>query len=117
MWICAWFLKNPLSPAWPRLDAVSTTALAKVLYGMLRSDVRLYVWRGRQLGARAVRPDLEQDKVVLAAEVLRHFARAFPNIALCRRCRGRPSRLVLEDLVEQRRDAGASLAGTRIAGD
>ena len=40
---------------------------------------------------RAFGPDLEQDEVVLAAEVLRHRARAFPNRALCRRCRGRPT--------------------------
>jgi hypothetical protein len=43
--------RGPLSPAWPRLEAVSITALANLLYGTLRSDVRLYVCCGCQVGA------------------------------------------------------------------
>ena len=86
---------------------VRDAAIGREIVGVLRLPVR---WR-------VVRPDLEQDKIVLAAEVPRHFGERFPIESFVVDAEAAPAGLVLENLVEQRRDAGARLAGTGVAGD
>ena len=72
---------------------------------------RLPAWR------RAFGADLEQDQIVLASEVPRHRRERFPIEAFVVDAEAAPRRLVLEDLEEQRSDAGARLAGAGVAGD
>ena len=48
-----------------------------------------------------VRPDLEQDEIVLAAEVLGHLRERFPINPFVVDAEAAPRRLVLEDLEKQ----------------
>ena len=50
-------------------------------------------------------PDLEQDEIVLAAEVFGHFREGLPINSFVVDAEAAPGRFVLEDLKEQRRDA------------
>ena len=66
---------------------------------------------------RALRSDLQQDQIVFAAEVPRHLRKRFPIDAFVVDAEAAPGRFVLEDLEEQRRDAGARFARAGVAGD
>ena len=50
---------------------------------------------------RVVRPDLEQDEIILAAEVLGHFGEGLPINSFVVDAEAAPSRFVLEDLEKQ----------------
>src|SRR5262249_16172283 len=62
-----------------------------------------------------VRPDLEQDEIILAAEVLGHLRECFPINSFGVDAETAPRRFVLEDLVKQTCDARSSFARARIA--
>ena len=117
MCICAWLLKNPLSPPCPRLVAVSTTNLAYVINGMLRSPVRLKQYGGVHCDCRIVGADLQMNQVMLTPVMLGHRRERFPIHAFFINAQSAPSRFVLKNLMGELIDAGTGFAGAGVAGD
>ena len=74
------------------------------------------VWR-LPVGGRGFWPHLQQNQIILAIEVRGHLTKRFPIHAFVINAESTPRRLALENLVEQLRDARASLAGAGVAGD
>src|SRR5712691_1024441 len=64
-----------------------------------------------------VRPDVEQDEIILAAEVLGHLRECFPINSFVVDAETAPRRLVMEDLVKQTCDARSGFARAGVAGD
>src|SRR5437870_11059986 len=62
-------------------------------------------------------PDLEQDEIILAAEVLGHLRECFPINPFVVDAEAAPRRFVLEDLIKQTCDARSGFTRARIAGD
>src|ERR1700730_8431535 len=64
-----------------------------------------------------IRPDLEQDEIILAPKVLGHLRECFPINSFVVDAEAAPRRFVLEDLVKQTCDARSGLARACVAGD
>src|SRR5512132_2470719 len=64
-----------------------------------------------------IRPDLEQDEIILAAKVLGHLRKCFPINSFVVDAESAPRRFVLEDLVKQTCDARSGFARACVAGD
>src|ERR1700681_2389496 len=64
-----------------------------------------------------IRPDLEQDEIILAAEVFGHLRECFPINSFVVDAETAPSRFILEDLVKQACDAGSRFARAGVARD
>ena len=70
---------------------------------------------GRPVGRRTVRLHLEQDQVIQTVKVRRHFHQCLPVQALVIDTDSAPTRLVLEHLIEQRRDSRTRFTRSGIA--
>ena len=66
---------------------------------------------------RVVRPDLQQNQIVLAMKLRRHLHECFPIYAFVINAKPAPIRIVLKNLKEQLIDAGAGFARAGVASD